>query len=589
MRKSRTTAAKMRDRRNTNLSISSTDSTNSTTTNSPGRNSLNEKNGFDSSPPSPSLLPGPVTKENRPRPSCRRQTAMRVLLAAICALLFTWRCLLGWPVTSPRSTSPAPDQITIQETQLVAGNDLPDEPTALMVTDSLGPSKWTVSIPHNRSFPLPSHQYKDICTQATGLQHTISTTIRPHGSRHWWREQFRDFKDSTFLDVADAERAGMLPPFEDPAPERCQRSLTFVLESDDASFGKSLLLLWLSYGLARHQGRAFFLDDTRWAWGPYTSYFTAPPTPNCSPPPAHQRVPCPRSATHLVVSSATAAWIFGSTFQQEFQAARKHGVDAQSRVYDLARNGFNALFKLAGEDSLFAASRIAKLKDDAATHGGSMIGMQIRRGDLHPFEYQYSRDYLPLERYAHGARELSRTLRGDNEASEDFSSIMEYAESPLILSSDDPDIMDSYELLQAAAPLIIQPAQERIQLATKKRLDKTSPVALLRNGAYVKHVDENIGWEGGFYSALFSSLGGAKRAASIDVETIPEQALRLRQLVGRAYLLDLAVLSESDGVVCAISSASCRALGVMMGWDAVTDGRWMNVDDGRTWSWTGQR
>lgn len=569
----------MRDRTNTNLSVSSTSS----------RSSLNEKDYLDSLPPSPTL-PGPITKENRPRPLCRRQTAMRILLAALCALLFTWRYILGWPAASYIPTSPIPDQVDDQEPQLIAGDNLPDEPAAFIVTDSHGSSKWTISIPHNALFPLPSYQYKDICTEGTGLQRTISTTIRPHGRRHWWREHFRTTSDHTFLDVADAEHAGALSPPGDTFADTCQSSLTFVLESDEASFGKSLLLLWMSYGLARHEGRAFFLDDTRWAWGSYTSYFAAPPMPKCSPPPTHQRVPCPRTAKHLVVSAATAGWTFGSAFQQEFQVARKHGLEAQSRVYDLARSGFKALFKLTGEDSLYAASRIAKLKDDAAAHGGSMVGMQIRRGDLHPFEYQYSRDYLPLERYARGARSLSRTLLGGDEALDDFSSIVEYVKSPLILSSDDPDIMDSSELLEAAAPLSVQPAQERIQLATKKRLDKTSPVAPLRDGPYVKHVEENIGWEGGFYSALFYSLGGAKRAASTDYKVnIPEQTLRLRQLVGRAYLLDLTVVSESDGVVCAISSASCRALGVMMGWDAMTGGRWMNVDDGRAWSWTGQR
>ena len=63
----------------------------------------------------------------------------------------------------------------------------------------------------------------------------------------------------------------------------------------------------------------------------------------------------------------------------------------------------------------------------------------------------------------------------------------------------------------------------------------------------------------------------------------------MRELVGRAYLLDLAVLGESDGVVCGISSATCRLLGVMLGWDAVKEGKWVNVDDGRAWSWDGRR
>lgn len=72
--------------------------------------------------------------------------------------------------------------------------------------------------------------------------------------------------------------------------------------------------------------------------------------------------------------------------------------------------------------------------------------------------------------------------------------------------------------------------------------------------------------------------------------------LRLRELVARAYLLDLAVLdSVSDGVVCGVSSAGCRILGVMMGWDAILNGeKYMRGEDegGGGWfkfSWGGEK
>jgi hypothetical protein len=58
------------------------------------------------------------------------------------------------------------------------------------------------------------------------------------------------------------------------------------------------------------------------------------------------------------------------------------------------------------------------------------------------------------------------------------------------------------------------------------------------------------------------------------------QALRLRAVLGRAYLLDLAVLARADAVVCGAGSAACRALGVMLGWDKVAGGAWRNVDGG---------
>lgn len=70
---------------------------------------------------------------------------------------------------------------------------------------------------------------------------------------------------------------------------------------------------------------------------------------------------------------------------------------------------------------------------------------------------------------------------------------------------------------------------------------------------------------------------------------VGQHAMRLRELVARAYLLDLVVLARMDGVVCASSSAACRVLAVMGGWEGESDGdRWMNVDDGRGWSWDGR-
>lgn len=455
-------------------------------------------------------------------------------------------------------------------TELIAGDALPNEPTALVVEESAGVSKWTVWIPHNHTFPLPSQNYVDMCEQSALLRSGILTSARSTGMKSWRRREGYYVKDKTFLDIADAERVKALPKSE-ISETVCPTSLTFVLDAEDASFGKSLILLWMSYGLAKKEGRAFFVDSTRWAWGNYGTYFSPPPDPKCSRPPMHHIVPCPHDARHLVVSSATAPFTFGSSFEQEFRDTRKHGLASRSRIFNLIRTGYEALFVLTGEDALYAQSRVAKLKDDAGSN--HMIAAQIRRGDNHPFEYQYHYSYLPLERYLNGAATLRSRLDPGIPSS---------LKTQLLIACDDPDILRSPELRQADSdPFNIHRAQERIQLATKENLDQSSPVQPLRDpgSAYVKHVEENSGWEGGFYSALFFSLGGASH----------EQAMRLRQLVGRAYVLDLAVLGESDGVVCASSSAGCRLLAVALGWDAVKDGRWRNVDDGRSWSWDGQR
>ena len=44
----------------------------------------------------------------------------------------------------------------------------------------------------------------------------------------------------------------------------CGRSLTYIMESADAGLGVTLMGLWMSYGLAQKEGRAFFIDDTNW-------------------------------------------------------------------------------------------------------------------------------------------------------------------------------------------------------------------------------------------------------------------------------------------------------------------------------------
>jgi hypothetical protein len=473
----------------------------------------------------------------------------------------------------------------------------PSKPAAIAVKDRAGHSRWTIAIPTGSSFPLIDQQYQDICRQAEHLQKSISSESRLVRARDWRRKGSYYSTDHTYLDIEGAEELGALPRSEAGSlSDVCESSMTFVLGADDASFGKSLLMLWLSYGLAKKDGRAFFLDDSGWAYGKYSSFFATPPRPRCSQPPRHHIVPCPRSAKHILISSATSPWSFGSAFENEFTHSRIHGSARNRGIYDLLRRGYEDLFVMQGEDALYATSRLAKFKEDAHTHSGSVVGMHIRRGDLHPLEFQFSQDYIPIERYAAASRSMLRNQLHDSlpethKGADDLHKFLEYVHSPLLLGSDDPEMFDSEELKEAAAPFVVQKAQERIQLATKATLDLAAPAESLREpgSAYVKHVEENSGWEGGFYSSLYFALGRSKPGHGSTSTVEPSEGpQRMRELVGRAYLLDLAVLGESDGVVCAVSSATCRLLGVMMGWDAVIGGQWMNVDDNRPWSWDGR-
>jgi hypothetical protein len=101
-----------------------------------------------------------------------------------------------------------------------------------------------------------------------------------------------------------------------------------------------------------------------------------------------------------------------------------------------------------------------------------------------------------------------------------------------------------------------------------------------------KFIDENFGWEGGFFSGMFWNLGASPGSPNRGPTTAPsEETLRLRSLMGRAYMMDLAVLADaSDAVICTASAAGCRVLAVMMGWEeAMENGAWVNVDAAAGW------
>lgn len=153
-----------------------------------------------------------------------------------------------------------------QSFEVIEDDDLPNEPAAVMVVNNGGKPRWTVSIPPGLAFPLRPSEYATICHQssriAERLQASRSLSSRQHGDSH---DYYRD--DPYFMDIADAERQGFLPTASNvikPEKAVCARSLTYVMESNDAGLGMTLMGLWMSHGLAKKEGRAFFIDDTNW-------------------------------------------------------------------------------------------------------------------------------------------------------------------------------------------------------------------------------------------------------------------------------------------------------------------------------------
>lgn len=501
-----------------------------------------------------------------------------------------------------------------EEYEMIGQDDLPDFPTPIVVTDRRGRAKWTVFIPPAYDFPLDMREYEDMmrkCSEVSGRVHTL------HSHGHIGIDHINlvggggESSSSVrhFVDVNEAERLGFLPGVlaqgrdnDQPGQDKvllgvdansliekpvCETSMTYVLESEDAGLGKTLMTLWMAYGLAKQEGRAFFIDDTRWAYGAYTGLFEPPPIPDCLPPPRHEILPCPRQARHLIVSAINAKEILGSTIDVDFEEGGQSLQRPEHQaLYQMARQGYQDLYHLIPEDRDYVFNRVKENKMKAfasqgVAHTGKIVGVHVRRGDRHPFEFQYADSYIPLNVYAERAREIINATF-DGRGPDGGEDRIGKDHSFLVLASDDPVVYESEEFRGATR------AQEQIRLAGKEQTDRGD----IDKSVMHKFVDESLGWEGGFFAAMFWHLGlssmSAANAAKLPETRLPpsSETIRLRSLVGRAYLMDLSVLAElSDSVVCTVSSMGCRMMAVMMGYKRAFDaGQWVNVDGEYGWS-----
>ncbi|OAA73533.1 hypothetical protein ISF_00434 [Cordyceps fumosorosea ARSEF 2679] len=483
---------------------------------------------------------------------------------------------------------------------MVAQDDLPDFPTPIVIDDNRGRSKWTVSIPRNYHFPLSMEDYSEMmghCREAAIRQTSDSETtnsqapLKSRGRNH-------------FVDVAEAEKTHLLPSSDILPSKRlrtgnfvgltdvdhlpvCQSSMTYVLESTNAGIGHALMSMWTSYGIARELGKSFFIDDSRWAYGLYTDIFQAPPVPKCQPALRHQILPCPAEARHLVVSNTNAKEILSALVSK---IELDHKIGETQQLFNLARAGYLAMFKLNKGDESYTDKRIHEILSKAEAHATTttrspVIGLHIRHGDRHPLEFQYKDTYIPAEVYLGKVHRLidehyNETAGIDYEGDRN---------SVIMLASDDPNTYQEDELSS------LVPAQDRIQLASKDNIEDAN------NDPRVLHhfVEDTFGWEGGFYAPIFWHLGSEAKDNSANAPAASpylsetqvvskmrpsQQTLKLRSLLGRAYMMDLAVLSGAgDKVVCAVSAMGCRILGVMKGWDGIEAGTWINVDGNHGW------
>ncbi|KYK55625.1 hypothetical protein DCS_07588 [Drechmeria coniospora] len=561
-----------------------------------------------SPPPSPSL-PSLVSRPKRsssPIFTTRPRRLLRLLLYLFAAVAVFYAAASAFRI---RNVPPVVVSSSAASSLPTVGRDLlPDFPTPVVISDSWKRWKWTLSIPHEHEFPLSMQEYAGM----SGRCREVSMQARARSRDAPLSNQMTladGSPDDRFVDVEEAERTGLLPaPAEGRPPKRsghfvgldweamagapvCRSSLTYVLESPDAGLGAALMASWILYALAEEHGRAFFLDDSRWAYGAYEGIFQPPPAPRCRPPPRHHMLPCPTQARHLVVSSVAAHEAIAALVAKRRRKAVVGGAGGERHLLELARTGYLALFHLVPEDEGYVRKRVVELERKADLAGprprrAPIIGLHIRRGDRHPIEYQYRDTYIPAEIFINRARGLAE--RHLNDTAVDGAPV----EPVLVVASDDPMVLKGDGFSDALQ------AQQRIRLATG---DAAEAPKAAKPDPHVLHrfVDAAEGWEGGFFASMFWNLGADRRnnaaatpaPGDMSAPSSPasEQTLKLRSFIGRAYVMDLAVLARSsDHVVCAVSAMGCRLLAVMMGWErGMEQGRWVNVDGRYPWNGLG--
>ena len=157
----------------------------------------------------------------------------------------------------------------------------------VVISAKRGAPKWTISLPSHLDFPLKPSEYASICRSSDELARRLRYPSSNGDSQQMQGSQGYYSVDPNFLDIGEAEEHGLLPGKHDHGvtviqeksgfaeegmepkyiggkDKTCERSLTYVLETTDAGLGKSLMGLWIAYGLAKEEGRAFFVDDAHW-------------------------------------------------------------------------------------------------------------------------------------------------------------------------------------------------------------------------------------------------------------------------------------------------------------------------------------
>lgn len=232
-----------------------------------------------SPPPSPSL-PSLIPRHGKKQPQPSHSRLVKRILIGCCGAAFLlWLVLRQLYTNSQQAINYEEDG---EEWEMVGGSRLPQEPSAVAVQDVKGRMRWTVSIPANYDFPLRPTQYREVCHQSMELSKELRQEAQATAG---FAKRMLNYyqQDQYFIDVQEAEEQALLPPSRAAGRPKgfvedesiadglsttglkvCDRTLTYVMETEDAGFGNTLMRMWMSYGLAKAENRTFFIDDTRW-------------------------------------------------------------------------------------------------------------------------------------------------------------------------------------------------------------------------------------------------------------------------------------------------------------------------------------
>ncbi|KAK9447785.1 uncharacterized protein V1518DRAFT_420418 [Limtongia smithiae] len=378
--------------------------------------------------------------------------------------------------------------------------------------------------------------------------------------------------DNTFVDAKTNLRLG------DITGPTCRNSLTYQLaavkneEEENDSFTRTVLSVWISYGLAKAEGRAFFLDDTDWAYGKWTDYFDPVPDEQCVRPPLDVVHPCPHAAAHLVISSATQHWALRDTFddantrpeRSEFDAVEDDTAAQVRRLntIKMARTGHDALWRLrpgiaqrGPERAQRAVSsipptqvRLASTQAEtarAAESGSACVGVHFGgpRNEAAPRQPRTADSYSRWARYHRALRDIH--------------------------------IRNRLEALRAPAPAT------EAKLAVRLTTDNTDLVLSLYSVVNRPVLRSSVG------ATSEEPFGGDGEAdededEDEDEEQVLQYARAQRREVALAAIRDVLAMDECRYVACDTRTATCLALMVMR--VGAAEKQWANVEPAVQWT-----